>query len=297
MLVAGDLAHPAARAQFDPGTDGGGPVGDVGARLGALRAARRAVREVDALGAPLVVLGRDRAVGRPPMPSQPVQSARQRHAGPAKRQRRHHRFVRRIGRIAGEARHAHHAVVLGVVRVQRGIVDRPVVGDAVERAHAEVGRMEAREVPGVQHGAAADAVEVGDLDRRGGVVDRIIGLACAPVRAVVEVVELARLPVAAGAGVFRRLHPVALLEAEDVHLRLGEAPRHRRARGAGADDKDVYGGSGHGMRLASMVLTKSEGYYAGLSTAMMARALTARSLPCSTCGLSECRFAPTSARC
>ena len=48
VLVGGDLAHPAARAQLDAGADSERPVGDVGAGLGPLRAARRAVPEVDA---------------------------------------------------------------------------------------------------------------------------------------------------------------------------------------------------------------------------------------------------------
>jgi len=74
--------------------------------------------------------------------------------------------MRRIGGIAGQAGHAHHPVVLGVERLQRRVVDRPVIGDAVQRAHAEVRWMEAREVTRIQHGAAADAIKVGDLDRR-----------------------------------------------------------------------------------------------------------------------------------
>jgi hypothetical protein len=73
--------------------------------------------------------------------------------------------MRRIGGIAGQTRDAHHPVVLGVKRLQDLVVDRPVVGDAVERAHAEIRWMEAREVARIQHRAAADTIEVGDLDR------------------------------------------------------------------------------------------------------------------------------------
>jgi hypothetical protein len=54
----------------------------------------------------------------------------------------------------------------------------------------------------------ADAVEIGDLDRRVGVVDRIVGIARTTVRTDVEIVELTRLPIASGARVFGRLHPV-----------------------------------------------------------------------------------------
>jgi hypothetical protein len=102
--------------------------------------------------------------------------------------------------------------------------------------------MKAREVTRVQHCAAADAVEIGDLDWRMGVVDRIVGIARTPVRADVEIVELTRLPIASGAGIFGGLHPVALLETEDVHLRLGEAPGQGRTGGTGADDQDVNWG-------------------------------------------------------
>ena len=266
VFVGGDLAHPAARAQLDAGADGGGPVGDVGARLRALRAARGAMAEIDALRAAFVIHRGDRAVRRPPVPAELVQPARQRRTGLAQRQRRHHRFVRRIGGIAGQAGHAHHPVVLGVERLQGRVVDRPVIGDAVQRAHAKVRRMEAREVTRVQHRAAADAVEVGDLDRRVVVVDRIVGIARATVRAVVEVVELTRLPVAAGAGIFGRLHPVALLEAEDVHLRLGEAPGHRRAGGAGADDQNVNRG-GHAKEPHLKCVAAINGVRVRLSTA------------------------------
>src|SRR6185503_5790315 len=81
-VVAGrDLAHPAARAQLDARPDRQRPVGDVGAGLGALGAARRAVVHVDALGAALVGLGGDGGVGRPPVPAEPVEAAGIGHAG------------------------------------------------------------------------------------------------------------------------------------------------------------------------------------------------------------------------
>ena len=125
------------------------------------------------------------------------------------------------------------------IRLQRPVIDRPVVGHAVQRAHAEVGRMHAREMRGVEHGAAADAVEVGDLHRRIVVVDRIVGVARAAVRADVEIGEAARFPVAAVGREIGGLHPVALLQTQDLHARLGEAPGHGGARGAGADDEHV----------------------------------------------------------
>ena len=136
----------------------------------------------------------DRAVRRPPVPPQLVQPARQRRAGFAQRQRRHHRFMRRIGRIARQAGHAHHAIVLIVERLQRRVVDRPVVGHAVQRAHAKIRWMEAGEMAGVQNGAAADSVEIGYLDRRVVPVDRIVRLARRAVRIVIEIAETAAPP-------------------------------------------------------------------------------------------------------
>ena len=175
VLVERDLADAAERAQLDAGADRMRPIGDVGRGLGALRAARRAVAEIDAAAAAVIVGRGDRRVGRPPVPAELVHRLAEARAGLAERQRRHRRLFRRIGGIARKARDAHHAVVLGEERLQRLVVDRPVVGDAVERPHLEVGRMQARKMRRVHDGAAADAVEVHHLDRRIVVVDRIVG--------------------------------------------------------------------------------------------------------------------------
>jgi hypothetical protein len=76
-----------------------------------------------------------------------------------------------------------------------------------------------------------------------GVVDRIVGVSPASIRADMEIVELTRLPIAVGAGVFGGLHPVPLLQTKDVHLGLSEAPGHGGAGSPGADDQDVdWGG-------------------------------------------------------
>ena len=112
------------------------------------------------------------------MPAEPVEAAR--HA--SRRSGRaasggNGRLVRRIGRVAGQAGDAHHPVVLRVVRFERRVVDRPVLGDAVQRLDAEVRGMQAREMRRVQDGAAAHAVEVGDLDRRVVLVDRVVSSA------------------------------------------------------------------------------------------------------------------------
>src|SRR6516162_8542993 len=78
QLPAGAIA---ARAQLDPGAQRMRPIGDVDARLGALRATRCAVAEVDALGAPVIFGCGDRDVGRPPMPTQSVHRLRVTSAG------------------------------------------------------------------------------------------------------------------------------------------------------------------------------------------------------------------------
>ena len=173
------------------------------------------------------------------MPAQLVHRLRVMRAGLAERDRRHRRVARRHAGVAGQARDAHHAVVFVVEAFQRPVVDRPVVGHAVERLHLEVRRMHARPVRRVDHRAAADAVEVGDLHRRVVVVDRIVGVAPAAVGADVEIGVAAGLPVAAVAGEVGRPHPVALLQAEDAHPGFGQAPGHRRTRGARADDQHI----------------------------------------------------------
>ncbi len=150
-------------------------------------------------------------------------------------------MAQRRQRIARQARRTHDAIVLLEERRQRVVIDRPVVGDTVERLHLEVGRMQPRPMRGVHHGRAADGVEVDDLDRRIVVVNRVILGPLADVRARRPVAVELRLPVAPGARIFGGIHPAALIEAEDMHLGIGEAPGHRGAGGAGADDQDVNG--------------------------------------------------------
>ena len=173
------------------------------------------------------------------MPAELVHRLAETRAGLAERQRRHRRFFRRIGRIAGKPGDAHHAVVLGEERLQRLVVDRPVVGDAVEHLHLEVGGMQARIVRRVHDGRAADAVEVDDLDRRVVVVDRIVGYPRAAIGAGGKIAEESRLPIPSVRGIVGRLHPIALLEAEDMHLGFRKAPGHCGARCSGSDDQNV----------------------------------------------------------
>src|SRR5918997_368179 len=68
-------------------------------------------------------------------------------------------------RISGQPSHPHLPFVDGVVRRQVVVADRPVDGDTVEAAHAEVGRREAPEVAGVADRATANRVVDEDADR------------------------------------------------------------------------------------------------------------------------------------
>ncbi len=202
----------------------------------------RALAQVDALGATVVVRRRHCHLGWPPVPAKFVERLRAAGAGPAERHRRHGGLVRGIRRIAGKASDAHHAIVLHEIRLQRPIVDRPVVRDAIKRPQPEIGRMHAREMRHVEDRSAADAVEVCDLHCGAGVVDGIVSVARATVRADVEIGVAARFPVGARGGQLGRLDPVALLKTKDLHACLGKAPGHGGARGAGADDENVDDG-------------------------------------------------------
>ena len=238
-LAGGDLAHAAAGSKHHARPQRFGPVGDVGAGLGALGAAGDALAEIDARCTTAVLLCGNRAVRGPPVPAELVEALTERHAGATQRQRRHHRCLGRIGRIARQPRDAHHSVVLGVIGLERAVVDRPVVGHAIEASHPEVRGMKTRKVTGIQHGATAHAVEVGDLDRRVVFVDRIVDLAGAPVGAEMELAHLARFIVAAIARIVGGLDPVALLQTQDTHPGLGKTPGHRRARRPRTDNQHI----------------------------------------------------------
>jgi hypothetical protein len=64
------------RAQFNAGALRHGPVGDIGARLRSLCAGGSAMAEIYAARPPLVIHGRDRRVGGPPVPAEPVHCLR-----------------------------------------------------------------------------------------------------------------------------------------------------------------------------------------------------------------------------
>ena len=145
-VVHGDLADPAVGAKFDPGALRHGPIGDVGAALRPLGAARVARPEVQALVATVVRTGDDGAVGRPPVPAELVEAASHGLAHAAHGDVGQRWLVAGNRGVAGESRDADVAVVLGEERLQGEVVDGPVVGHPVEGLDAEVGRVETGKV-------------------------------------------------------------------------------------------------------------------------------------------------------
>src|SRR5690242_21048941 len=120
--------------------------------------------EVDAWRPAFILDSGDRGVGRPPVPTELVHGLGEARAALAECQRRHRRLLRWIGRIARQARHTGHAFVFREERLKSCVVDRPVIGDTVERPNAEVGWMQTWIVRRIYDGAATDAVEVQHLD-------------------------------------------------------------------------------------------------------------------------------------
>ena len=55
LRVQRNLTHTTLRAQFHTGAQRCGPIGDIRTRLGALRAAGRAMAEIDAFAAPIII--------------------------------------------------------------------------------------------------------------------------------------------------------------------------------------------------------------------------------------------------
>ena len=226
-----------------PAAIGPGPVGQVGRGLGTLVAALLAGAALDA-GTPSVVRHREDGIGlRPPVPAQPCVRASDLEPARADGQRRQRRVLAagRIGRVAAHAGDAELAVGPLVVRPQLGVVERPVVGDAVERADPEVGRQHARPGAGEdEHRAADGRVHEGrDLGVR--LVDGVVLGQAADVRAGRPLLAHGQLPVELRAAVLGLVVPVALLQADDPEARLGEPAGDDAAGGACADDEDIRG--------------------------------------------------------
>ena len=241
LLVGLDPADPRAGDEARSLGDRLRPVRQVGRRLRALVAARLARAALDARPAPVVADRVDRVELRPPVPAELRHAAGDLEPGRPDRQRRHRRVlgVGRVRRVARQPGHAEVAVGPVEVRQQLEVVDRPVVGDAVERAHAEVRRKRARPGAGEDDRRAADRVVHERRDRGVVLDDRVVLRESADVRARRPVLAGLQLPVELVARIVGTVEPVALLEADDAEAGFAQALGDDAARCAGADDQDV----------------------------------------------------------
>ncbi len=222
------------------------PVGQVRRRLGAFAAALLAGAALDARMAPVVGDRQDRVGLRPPVPAQPGVGPGDLQPARPERERRQRRVLApgRVGRVAAHARDAEVPVAPLVVRQQLVVGQRPVVGDAVERAHPEVRRQHPRPGAGEDQHRAADR-RVHQRRHLGvGLVDRVVLGQAADVGARRPLLAHDELPVELGAAVLAPVVPVALLEADHGEPGLGEPPRDDATGCAGADDQDVCGFGG-----------------------------------------------------
>ena len=243
-----DLEHPCAGDQLRPRGDGLRPVADVGGAARAVRTAQIAGTAVVAGPAPhAMAFGVDRHIGRPPVPAQSVEGARHPLARLARRHRRHAaRRAGRIARVPGQAGDAHHAVVLLVIGGDVLVADRPVVADAVQRPCPEIRWPEARKMRAPEDRRAADGIVEKGLDRRVGVVDRVILRRGADVRVGVMGGLPGDFPVGTQRRRGVRIDPAALFEAGHPDARAGQPPCRRGTAGPCPDDHHI----GHGAASA-----------------------------------------------
>ena len=115
------------------------------------------------------------------MPAEFVEASCDSLADQTHRKRRQRRLFRGIHGVPRQTGDTHHPIILSEVRFQRVVVDRPVVGNAIEGFHFEVGGMQARKVSRVEDGAAADPIEVDHRHRRVFIVDGVVSLQSANV--------------------------------------------------------------------------------------------------------------------
>ena len=175
------------------------------------------------------------------MPAQIVVRFRDTAAHRRERRRRKRRaFARRESGIAGEARHAEVRLDAFVERLKVLVSERPVIPDAIECAHAEVRRHVALPVRGVNDRAAANGV----IEHRGNVrvlvVDRVIRGRLPAIGIARPIAAQGQLEVGMIGARFGVVRPVALLEHDHSHARLGESFRRHGAGGTRADDQDVW---------------------------------------------------------
>ena len=223
-----------------PAAIGARPVRDVGRTLGALVAPRTARPALHARVASVVLGRQDRVVLGPPVPPESCVCAREREPGASDRQRRKRRIdAGRVHRVAAQPGDPELPVGLLVVGCELGVRQGPVVGDAVLGAGAEVRREEAGPHRAVEHGAAADAVEIAEHHVGVVEVDRVVGRQVADVGRRRPLLAGLELPVGPGAGIAAGILPVALLQTHHAHAGAGEPHGGDAARRAGAEDQDV----------------------------------------------------------
>jgi len=216
VIAHQQLLHRTAGPQFHPLVQGMGPIGDVDAALGALGTAGVARPQIGAGGAAVVMAGVDGGVRRPPMPAQRVEPLGQLAPHRPQRDRRQQGLVLGIGRVAHQPRHPHHLFVLGEIGFQLVVSQRPVVPDAVQRPSAEIGRMEAGEMGGIQDGATAQAVEIGQGYGRVRIVDGIVTQGLTDIGIEAGVTLATQFPTDLGGGIMSRVGAFALFQTDDA---------------------------------------------------------------------------------
>ena len=235
-----DPLHLRAGPQLRPGRQRLGPQRDRHLRHRAARAAGGAVAAAVAGGAPVIAFGDNPGRHRPPMPIEPLEALRDGPAaGPHRQGAERTRRPRRQPGVAGRPAYAHQPVGLVVERRQLLVGDRPVRGEAVLPALAEVGRAEARTQRREHVGGAADAVPHQRV--RLLALDRVVVRPAAEARLRTPAVLALVLEVAAVVRMLRRLGPPALVKADDPQPRLRQHQAADRAARPGADHQHVHG--------------------------------------------------------
>ena len=241
----GDAGHPGAGHQSRPGGRRLGPVGEVERGLGPGGAPALAHPPPDALAHVLEPRGRDGLGARPPVPPELVHRPGHVQAGRPERVGRQREVLRRVGGVAAQPGHPDEGVDAVVVRREVLVADRPVVGHAVQRAHAEVRRQEPLPVRSVHDARAADGPEHAERRVRAAQLQRVVLRAAPHVRLPVPRRAGEELELGLAARQLARLHPVALLQAHHGEPAGRQRVRHDGAGRPGSDDQDVGLQVGH----------------------------------------------------
>ena len=104
---------------------------------------------------------------------------------------------------------------------------------------------------GIQNGATPYTIKIGDRNWRVVAVDRVVSIATTKIGIKAELAHLAQFAIAAGTRVLGRVHPVALLQAQDTHPGVGHTPGKGRTGGTGTNNEYIHGFMGHHSVLRS----------------------------------------------